>query len=98
MQGELFSPDMPPENRECRTAQLEIRANGRRLEGVVANFGTETTIGGAFTETIRAGEHPCFGPLSVDLHLGLTVHGRVQGDGHPDRRAGVRAGFGAVKL
>lgn len=39
---------------ERRSTTLEIRAQGRRLEGYAALFGTEARIG-TFTETIRAG-------------------------------------------
>ena len=39
---------------EKRTGTLEIRAQGRRLEGYAALFGTEARIG-SFRETIRAG-------------------------------------------
>lgn len=40
--------------RETRSSTLEIRAQGRRLEGYAALFGTEARIG-SFRETIRAG-------------------------------------------
>lgn len=39
---------------ERRSATLEIRSRGRRLEGYAALFGVEARIG-RFTETIRAG-------------------------------------------
>lgn len=39
---------------EKRAAALEIRSNGRKLEGYAATFGTEARIG-SFRETIRAG-------------------------------------------
>jgi HK97 family phage prohead protease len=37
---------------ERRSAQLEIRARGRRLEGYAATFGTEARIGSGFTEVL----------------------------------------------
>jgi HK97 family phage prohead protease len=48
---------------ERRTAQLEIRAKGRRLEGYAATFGTEARLGAttevlaprAFADTLKAG-------------------------------------------
>ena len=42
------------DNRERRSAPIEIRAKGRRLEGYAALFGTEARIG-TFVETIRRG-------------------------------------------
>lgn len=42
-------------NKEIRAATLEIRAKGRRLEGYAATFGSETRIGGQFTEVIAPG-------------------------------------------
>ncbi|GEO18075.1 HK97 family phage prohead protease [Microvirga aerophila] len=39
---------------ERRSAQIEVRAKGRRLEGYAALFNTEARIG-SFSETIRAG-------------------------------------------
>ena len=48
----------PPTARlERRGAVLEVRADaaGRKLAGYAATFGTPADIGGAFTETIRAG-------------------------------------------
>jgi HK97 family phage prohead protease len=42
------------ENRERRSAPIEIRAKGRRLEGYAALFGAEARIG-TFTETIKRG-------------------------------------------
>lgn len=42
-----------PNGLECRAA-VELRASGRKLEGMAATFGTPAKIGG-FTETIRAG-------------------------------------------
>src|SRR4051794_415883 len=39
---------------ERRVSAVEIRAKGRRLEGVAALFGQDTKIG-SFTESIRAG-------------------------------------------
>lgn len=40
---------------ERRSACLEVRAKGRRLEGYAAVFGREARIGGNFTEVIRPG-------------------------------------------
>lgn len=40
---------------ERRALATEIRANGRRLEGYAATFGTPADIGGAFVETIAPG-------------------------------------------
>lgn len=43
------------DGRERRSAQIEVRAKGRRLEGYAALFDVQTTIGGSFTETIKPG-------------------------------------------
>lgn len=60
---------------ERRSAAIEVRASGRRLEGYAALFATEARIGG-FTETIRAGAFA--GSLGRDV-LVLVDHdpGRV---------------------
>ncbi len=55
---------------ERRSAQLEVRAKGRRLEGYAALFGHEARIG-TFTETIRAGAFS--GSLNRDV-LALVDH------------------------
>jgi uncharacterized protein len=55
---------------ERRSAALEIRAKGRRLEGYAAVFGVETRIDG-FTETIRRGAFA--GSLAGDV-LALLDH------------------------
>ena len=48
-----MDPKRFPNGLEVRAA-VELRAAGRRLEGLAAVFGTETRIGG-FTEFIRPG-------------------------------------------
>lgn len=55
---------------ERRAAVLEVRANGRRLEGYAALFGTEARIG-RFSETIRAGAFA--GSLKSDV-VALVDH------------------------
>lgn len=40
---------------ERRSASLEVRAKGRRLEGYAAVFGREARIGGTFTEIVHRG-------------------------------------------
>ncbi|WP_029002518.1 HK97 family phage prohead protease [Azorhizobium doebereinerae] len=40
---------------ERRSASLEVRAKGRRLQGYAAVFGREARIGGTFSEVIRPG-------------------------------------------
>jgi len=40
---------------ERRSAPLEVRAKGRRLEGYAALFNTEARIGGRFIEIVRPG-------------------------------------------
>lgn len=60
---------------ERRSASIEVRAKGRRLEGHAALFGVEARIG-TFSETIRAGAFK--GSLGRDV-LALVDHdpGRV---------------------
>ncbi|MCJ2044732.1 HK97 family phage prohead protease [Methylobacterium sp. J-078] len=60
---------------ERRSASVEVRAKGRRLEGHAALFGVEARIG-TFSETIRAGAFK--GSLGRDV-LALVDHdpGRV---------------------
>jgi len=55
---------------ERRSAQIELRAQGRKLEGYAALFDTEARIG-SFSETIRAGAFS--GSLSRDV-LALVDH------------------------
>lgn len=55
---------------ERRTAQIEVRAKGRRLEGYAALFNTKARIG-TFSETIRAGAFS--GSLNRDV-LALVDH------------------------
>ncbi|WP_020187870.1 HK97 family phage prohead protease [Methylopila sp. 73B] len=61
---------------ERRSAAIEVRAKGRRLEGYAALFDAPAQIGGRFTETIRAGAFA--GSLGRDV-LALVDHdpGRV---------------------
>jgi HK97 family phage prohead protease len=60
---------------ERRGQALEIRiANGRKLAGYAAIFGTPADIGGAFTETIRAGA------FAVSLRAGGDVLALVDHD------------------
>lgn len=40
---------------ERRSAEIEVRAKGRKLEGYAALFNVETTIGGSFSERIAPG-------------------------------------------
>ena len=56
---------------ERRSAAIEVRAKGRRLEGYAALFDTPARIGGQFTETIRAGAFA--GSLARDV-LALVDH------------------------
>ena len=55
---------------ERRSASIEVRAKGRRLEGHAALFGVEARIG-SFSETIRAGAFK--GTLGRDV-LALVDH------------------------
>ena len=57
-------------NPERRSAPIEVRAKGRRLEGYAALYNTETRIG-SFRETIRAGAFA--GSLKDDV-LALVDH------------------------
>lgn len=61
---------------ERRSAELEVRAKGRRLEGYAALFGVEARIGGRFSETLKTGAFG--GSLAGDV-LALVDHdpGRV---------------------
>lgn len=74
---------------ELRSATLEIRARGRRLEGYAALFGVETRIAGRFVETIRAGA------FSQSLASGADVLALVDHD--PQRLVG-RTKSGTLRL
>lgn len=58
---------------ELRSASLEIRARGRRLEGYAALFNSESRIAGRFVETIRAGAFAASLASGADV-LALVDH------------------------
>ena len=60
-----------PNGLECRAA-VELRASGRKLEGMAANYGIPAKIGG-FTETIRAGAFRASLAAGADI-LALVDH------------------------
>lgn len=79
---------MNPATLERRTGTLEIRAQGRRLEGYAAVFGTEARIG-TFTETIRSGA------FSQTLASGSDVLALVD---HDPGRVLARTRSGTLRL
>ena len=71
-----------------RRAGLEYRADGRRLVGYAATFGTEARIG-TFTETIRPGA------FRASLLSGRDILGLVD---HDPSRLLARTGSGTLRL
>ncbi|MCM5558075.1 HK97 family phage prohead protease [Pleomorphomonas sp. JP5] len=74
---------------ERRAAILEISANGRRLEGYAATFGTETRIGNRFVEVIMPGA------FSASLKAGGDILALVD---HDATRVLARTRSGTLRL
>lgn len=74
---------------ERRAAILEIRANGRRLEGYAATFNTETRIGNRFDEVILPGA------FSASLKAGGDILALVD---HDATRVLARTRSGTLRL
>lgn len=79
---------MTTASHERRSAILEVRARGRRLEGYAANFDTPARIGG-FTEIVRAGA------FSASLRDGSDILALVD---HDPTRVLARTRSGTLRL